>query len=203
MLRAMKEMVIKIISIGEIEKYQGEILSIFPQDIIAKIKRKASKKAYLESLASSYLIHKYVGFNNLEISKTGKPLVKEGYISISHSKEYATIGFFDESLGLDIEKIKPLSLDFKQLVFSKEELELMKSIPQGEIVLWCLKESFSKCIGEGMVGDFKKIPAKVGSFKVNNISYYSNFAVYKNDYILAYTIVGEKPITLKIEEVTF
>lgn len=199
----MKEVVLKIISVGGIEQHQDKILSMFPKDIVTKIEMKASQKAYLESLASSYLIHKYVGFNNLEISKTGKPLVKEGYISISHSNGYAAIGFFDESLGIDIEKIKPLSLGFKKLVFSEEELEFMKNIPHGAIALWCLKESFGKCIGEGMVGDFKKIPAKVGSFKVNNISYYSNFVTYKNDYVLAYTLIGEKPITLKIEEVTF
>lgn len=88
----------------------------------------------------------------------GKPYIcnlNDYYFNISHSGEYVVCVTHNHPIGVDIEYIKPVSLEIAKQYFSKEEYNLIISqSKKSQISLfydfWTLKESFIKAIGKGL-----------------------------------------------------
>jgi phosphopantetheine--protein transferase-like protein len=60
-------------------------------------------------------------------------------------------------VGIDIERLRPMSKEFKKLAFSPEEKNLISSVSgagSGEwfLRIWCAKEAVAKALGKGLMG---------------------------------------------------
>ena len=82
-------------------------------------------------------------------------------LSLSHSQglpvALAAAGGDDLSVGIDIEKLRPVSETFEKLTFSGEEIEIIQNLNESDhqewsIRLWCAKEAASKALGTGLEG---------------------------------------------------
>lgn len=88
----------------------------------------------------------------------GKPYIynlTDYHFNISHSGEYVVCVTHNQPVGIDIEYIKPISLEIAQQYFSKEEYNLIISQSKMSQIsfffdFWTLKESFIKAIGKGL-----------------------------------------------------
>lgn len=88
----------------------------------------------------------------------GKPYIynlNDYHFNISHSGEYVVCVTHDKPVGIDIEYIKPISLEIARRNFSKEEYNLIIGQSKNSQIsffydLWTLKESFIKAIGKGL-----------------------------------------------------
>lgn len=91
-------------------------------------------------------------------NKYGKPYIynlEDYHFNISHSGEYVICVTHNQPVGIDIEYIKPVSLEIAKQYFSKEEYNLIISQPKDSqnslfYDFWTLKESFIKAVGKGL-----------------------------------------------------
>lgn len=84
-------------------------------------------------------LSKLYHWGTLKYSKSGKPLIDNGYISISHSKYLLVIAYHTSDIGIDCELIRLLSNSLIQ------KLHLDSYNP---LLDWCKRESVIKLLDD-------------------------------------------------------
>lgn len=100
-------------------------------------------------------------------------------LSISHSSgiAFAAAGKGDDGIsgiGVDIERLRPLSEGFEQTAFTEEERDILSLRQDSEknewfLRFWCAKEAVSKALGSGMMGSPKDITVISADMKTGDI----------------------------------
>lgn len=111
----------------------------------------------------------------LSYGENGKPYLigNAVYFNISHSHERAVCCISEYECGVDIEKIRPVSMKLIDRVCSEEEKEAILTAENREEAfarLWTKKEAYIKLKGSGILTDLKKIGEKI---EQENIYLYS------------------------------
>ncbi len=101
----------------------------------AQCDRLASHQARLLCVAADIAARQLVG--DWRKDEQGKPICDNGYLSIAHSGDYAVAVHADTPIGIDIEKIRPLSP------------ALAKRLG-GDLTEWVKKEAYGKALGVGV-----------------------------------------------------
>ena len=92
--------------------------------------------------------------DDLSFTENGKPILKEGFVSISHTDDWVLVSYSEENHGLDIEKIKTkeninklVSRYFPKLRES-HEFDLLDEKSQNELFYswWTRKEAYVKMV---------------------------------------------------------
>lgn len=109
------------------------------------------------------IIKKYImkrwGIDDLEIvrSENGKPYFKNVNkikFNISHTEGLSVVAIGSYEIGIDVEKIKPISRKIVDKYYSKGERKELCEYKNNKIVkeieIWTRKESYCKCIGRGI-----------------------------------------------------
>lgn len=153
-----------------------------------------------EWLSVRILLKNLLGSNaKIEYNSFGKPFLKEGHISITHTNNYVAIAFSPtQSVGIDIEKYSDQVLKLKDRFLNpKELLELKKAnFTYPELFAWCAKETLFKIYGKGQV-EFKTDLALVWDenrlmgfiHKQNPPLKVALYADYQPDFLLVYGIL--------------
>lgn len=108
----------------------------------------------------------------------------ELFFNISHSRNTVVIAVSDVEVGIDVEKIRPVSIKLaKRVCAQKELLYVFGHIPTDEdytanpkpdvlerfFDIWTIKEAYFKCIGTGIT-DFMSVDALGGDFNKKKIA---------------------------------
>jgi 4'-phosphopantetheinyl transferase len=121
-----------------------------------------AKRVLLADILIRYVIASELKVNNEAIefnaNKYGKPLLKRDcglHFNASHSEDWIVCAVDNEPIGIDIEKLRPVGLEFAAQFFSEEEYKiLMSKNPEDQqhffFDLWTLKESYIKAVGRGL-----------------------------------------------------
>lgn len=153
-----------------------------------------------ERAVANILRNKYIG--KCTISSRGKPLAKGKHFNISHSKGIVCLAISNKDVGVDLEVIRPVDIDFKEFIASKDEKNLIHD-DETFFMIWTNKESLLKCLGLGMKSSMDKVP----SLPFNNIKFfdkryfYSKSIKYKNS-IITVTRASSEPFEIEILEET-
>ena len=156
-----------------------------------------------EHVASIYFKNKYIGETYL--NEYGKPLSKNVFFNISHSKGVVVLGVCKtRDIGVDVEVIRSKDEELVKYICNEEEYEFIKN----EIdffTVWTNKESLVKCLGTGIRNKIKTIP----SLPVNGPKAFSNEEFYskviKNgNHVISLTLKGDKDFEyeLNVESVS-
>lgn len=88
----------------------GDSLSLpILEHCLGKTDRKAFSTSVLSySLLNELLDNFNIDINQLSFSSNGKPLIEDGYISISHSEEYIAVSYSKINHGIDIQFFKEI-----------------------------------------------------------------------------------------------
>lgn len=99
-------------------------------------------------ILSVRLLLKTLGLDfEIRHSKTGKPLVKVGNISISHTKHFSALIYHPQKrVCIDVEKVTNIIYKWKHIVFSNIEIGFTKGNPKHLTLLWCCKECVVKIL---------------------------------------------------------
>lgn len=109
-----------------------------------------------QSIAVRALLHRILTdcFNGLSVSSlnidaNGKPYLENSnlYISLTHSGDYVGCAVSNNTVGIDIEKIRPVNEKTVHRVCSESEKDAIKSYADF-IGIWTLKEAYVKATGE-------------------------------------------------------
>lgn len=98
-----------------------------------EIWKKHSSKQVLNALANTY--HWGIPY----YLDSGKPMLENGYISVSHSNEYMLFAYAHQPIGIDCEQIRPIQ---ESLI---DKLNLDKVNP---IIDWCKREAIVKLLDD-------------------------------------------------------
>ena len=125
----------------------------------------------LQQLSSRYLLELiYPGFpfDQVEVSKAGKPILAESefHFSLSHCEGFsAAILGKNAPVGIDVERINPRILRIEKKFFNATEYELLSGCnDESRVVfstlLWSIKETVFKWWGDGAVDFAEHIQIK-------------------------------------------
>lgn len=166
-----------------------EELEQFEEFRIEKVKK--------EKIISYYLKKTYVG--DFYIGEHGKPLSKNTFFNISHSKEVIVLATSKNiPVGVDIEVIKERREPLVRYVANEEEYEYIQS-DMDFIEVWTSKESLMKCSGLGLDMNMKVIPSFPfeGKKTYEGVNYFSKM-VKKEDYVICVTLQGEENFEIEV-----
>lgn len=124
----------------------------------------------------------------LEYNKYNKPYLPNNplYFNISHSKDTVVIVIDEHEIGVDVEYFDRFNDKIITKIFNEKEVEQIKNAitPNKEYSkLWCMKESFLKCIGTGIKKDMKDV--------LNNTSGYHFIYQETNEYCIVICNIKE------------
>lgn len=137
--------------------------------------------AYWRNNQSQAILEKLAVFNQwgqLKYSETGKPYIKNGYISVSHSNNLLVIGHYSNEIGLDCEYIRPLSNALIQ------KLQLDSNNP---ILDWCKREAIIKLLDDKTY----VLKKELNDFHFIEVTLDSNFCIVlaSKDLINTYDVI--------------
>ena len=108
-----------------------------------------------------------LGICDAEISwtDTGKPYLancQELYFNLSHSGNFAACVFYHKEVGIDVQKICPVSDALIQKIATEEEASALLQLPkeareEAFAKLWTVKESYLKYTGRGLLVSPKRV----------------------------------------------
>lgn len=160
---------IACLGVEDIDKYYDSL----PQWRRDKLDKYSNSEDKLRSLGASLVLEyalKEWGINlsdcNILYGENGKPYI-EGmdtiHFNISHSGTKVAVGVGEESIGVDIQRIRPVNLRLVDRFFTGREDEYINLEIEKFHEIWCLKESYLKCIGTGLtrrLKEFEVIPGQ-------------------------------------------
>lgn len=132
--------------------------------------------------------------------KKGRPVCEKGYISVSHSGEFALCAVSEKPVGVDIEKQRILTEKASRYILGDdkgkyENNELLR--------IWTVKEAFSKLTGEGLRFPLGKITLHSdGSASDGETKAFSQSFLLDNGYQLS-VCSSEQGETVKIKEFSY
>ena len=175
------------------------LLSSFLSDEnIKELSRYKLEETKKEKAVSMILKNKYIG--EFYLNESGKPLSKNCYFNISHSKGYVVFIKDDVSIGVDIEKIRPVENDLKEYISSVEEKKYINS-DQKFYQIWTNKESLTKCVGTGIKEKIKDIPSiPINDVKTYKEKLYRSQTINYQDLVISITRESTEPFEIKIQE---
>ena len=153
-------------------------------------------KVRQEKICSSYLKNKYIG--EYHLNEFGKPISDNVYFNISHSHGYVALVIDQVPVGLDIEKIGPVTDNLKSYVSNDEEESYIKD-DATFFEVWTNKEALVKASGEG----FRYRPESVPGLPLNNKRLfngkeYHNRTIRYQDLVITVSRQDEKDFTFDV-----
>lgn len=155
--------------------FRGLYLNTF-QHFKEKIDKKKLRDDKNRTLAGATLLKKgleKMGVNpdvRINVSEKGKPYIEGVFFNISHSGDKAVCAFGSSEIGVDIEKINPLSerlMDKIALPNERAKISAAKQI----VRLWTRKEALAKCVGEGLGEEIFKTDLSEDVVRYNGMTY--------------------------------
>lgn len=179
-------MFIGAVNIDEIDANQIKILkSKVCHKTLYKISKFKNNQDIIRALVSDFFsryllnkIYKIDYFNkDYDFNKYGKPFIFSSQnicFNISHSSNWVICGIDNSPVGVDIEFIQPIDWRIATQFCHKYEIKHLTNLNESDRLqefykLWTLKESYSKCIGTGLILP----PDSICSYFSNSKSYYS------------------------------
>lgn len=136
----------------------GEGLSVYRREKLARVK---NPEAYAQSLGAELLLMaalRELGgpMPPLEITcgEGGRPaLTGDPEFSLSHSGERVFCALSDQTVGADLQQLRPYDSALARRFFSKAEAAWLEEQRERDLafcLLWSLKESYVKFLGSGI-----------------------------------------------------
>jgi 4'-phosphopantetheinyl transferase len=158
-----------VLTFFELDKVTNEVfdswlkkLPKFRQDVVLRYRFRDDR---VRSLCAYLLLCVGLGriVENFSYNEHGKPLLIDEtlHINLSHAKSAVIAGFSETPIGVDVEFIrKTYPKIVCKRVFTPTEIEQIETSENPTLTffkLWTLKESFVKCIGQGLSFPLKTV----------------------------------------------
>ena len=91
--------------------------------------------------------------------ESGRPVIKNGYVSLTHSGGWAACAVSNAPIGVDLEQIRPIGRGIARRILSPIERREFEACSDTNYLLrkFVMKEAFFKMTGEGISGGFRDV----------------------------------------------
>jgi len=149
-----KNLILWKISENESQLAESIYLSNSEKSKFNSIKSSVKRKHFLA--IKNILKMLKIDFGQVTYKQSGKPEIKDKYISISHSYDYCGVIVSEKKVGIDIEKFRPKIERIKNKFISEKEKSLIDDLSIENLTkVWTIKEAVFKAFGHNSI-DFKK-----------------------------------------------
>ena len=114
----------------------------------------------LRVLTENYGLKEMPPMAYTEKGKPYFPSMPDLHFNMSHCKEAVAVAVADHPVGIDIETIRPVKVEFLRYVMNESELNRIFNASQPEMEftkLWTMKESMLKLTGIGISNNMKPV----------------------------------------------
>ena len=123
--------------------------------------RRARANSLVAELLAKYALRQYgLPQEDFYFDRKGAPCVRQdaAFLSLSHSGEYVACAVSANRIGVDIQKVKPVSPRVIKRVCSREEADALdpENLPEAFTRVWSLKEAWRKANPEASAADMFK-----------------------------------------------
>lgn len=149
-----------------------------------------------EKIVSEIFKRKYIG--EYSLNEFNKPISKDKFFNISHSKGYVAFVMDVVPIGIDIEKIRDFNPKLIDFISNEEEQKYIRSA--GNFYeIWTNKEALVKACGSGIKQKINTIPSlPLNSFKEYNSKIYYNKTIKCDDLIITVSRESKEDFEIKI-----
>ena len=182
----------RLISIQEIERNWDKVSSFLGGQILKEAEKYVKKEDQFRHLGGLYLFKKYVGEEKPSYTENGKPLSSKTCVSITHSGDFAGLAIAPNPIGIDLEALRPVKERVAAYIGQKGVHAPSKFFP-----IWCAKESYLKCTGEGLAGNGTKAPYRKGIVEINGTAYSIQSGIFQ-DYAYGVCLKQNEPFDVEI-----
>lgn len=144
--------------INQIAPRAGALIALLDEERQVRVRAFGDSRSALLTLAAGLLLYSVFGertrFSPLMRGRRGKPHLPDNEpFNISHAGDYAVLALSTQSVGVDIERFRPL--DWQRIAlrfFHPEERAFLARSAEPErdfFRIWTLKESYLKAEGTG------------------------------------------------------
>lgn len=175
------------------EKYKEDMMNLLSEESKQKIQNKsviACQPSLLGEIIVKREAEKQINIPlkklNFLYTSLGKPYIEGDnnfHFNISHSKEWVVAAFSNQSVGVDVEKVRPINIEIAERFFSKEEYnDLIQIVDKEERMhyffdIWTAKESLVKATGTGIANVFDTFSVQIREGKIGVVE--NNFSHFK------------------------
>lgn len=134
---------------------ENENFSQLPDVLTERINSFLNKKRQNASAAGYLLLKEALSengrnINNISFLETGKPIMPDCYISVSHSADLAVCAVSRKPIGIDAEKKRNVEKREKYRFFTQSENKYVNNGQNPDLnflVIWTMKEAYKKVTG--------------------------------------------------------
>ena len=145
-------------NIHQIAPHAGELIALVDQERQARVRAFGDSRSGLLTLAAGLLLYAIFGEqtsrSHFERGRRGKPILADhSPFNITHAGDYAVLALSKQTVGVDLERFRPLDWHrIAERFFHPEERAFLAQSPEPEkdfFRIWTLKESYLKAEGTG------------------------------------------------------
>lgn len=89
--------------------------------------------------------------DELEKDENGKPVLKDGFVSISHDSIFVAVMISKKICGIDLQSVTPKVLRVKHKYYDEDDALLVGDEVVFQTLIWSMKEALYKVYGDPMV----------------------------------------------------
>lgn len=140
------------IIIWKVTEEEGELLSILADSELPERFKKYKSASHRKQFLATQILLKEEGLASL-ITKdeNGKPVMDEGYVSISHESNYVALMKSNKRCGVDLQSIAAKVMRIKHKFYDDEDTSVVGDEVIFQTLIWSLKEALYKVYGDPMV----------------------------------------------------
>lgn len=185
-----------------------DVISSLPRERQGRIKSSLRKQKtvqlYVSSMLCGYVLQKHGrSYDEVRRNANGKPYMVGLHFNLSHSGDYVAMVVSDQPVGIDIQQKLAVSEVGAKAFFSGDELRRASGTAFGLAQLWCRKEAFLKCTGNGWDGkEASRCPVFDDKIDFLGSTYCLTDIAYIDDYFLTVCEKSTAPADFGIQEVS-
>ncbi len=183
--------------------------TLFPKAVLEHVMKKKGKSKERSALA--YLLLRYSlkkegkgdFFEKIEFTSLGKPFASGVEFSLSHTRGMIVCAVSDVSVGVDVEKVRPIPKYAVKKFMDENKLALYEGIEDKDLFAireWVIKESWLKDIGTGARKRLKCVVPSLISDNVWRIEGHKIAIFNEGEYVIG--VSSKKGIPKKLTRVS-
>lgn len=186
----------------------SQVVSHLPRERQGRIKSSLRKQKtlqlYVSSMLCGYVLQKHGrSYSEVRRNAVGKPYIEGLHFNLSHSGQYVVMSVSEHEVGIDIQQKITVSEVGAKAFFSDGELQRACRSDFGLAELWCRKEAFLKCTGNGWDGKAaSRCSVFDDSVDFGGSRYYLTSFSDIDDYFLTVCEKSTAPMDFVVQEVS-
>ena len=185
------------IIVWKITETEEELITMVNDDaVLIKVKQFKNATHRKQNLVTNILLEQENCRQLLTKDENGKPILPNGFISISHDSNYVAIMLSSKKCGIDLQSQSPKVLRIKHKFYDDEDVKLFGELISFFTLIWSLKEALYKINGDPKV--FFKEHLRITNIENNYVKAKNLHESYEEKIDLMFKNIDELILTFTV-----